>query len=264
VARDSRSGSRRLRKRWRYNHGLLSLFGFGFILQILAIVHWAKRRRGDTFWIWIIIIGGFVGALAYFIVEGLPDFDEMKRSFKGPARRKQITRLRAMIRDNPSAGNYEQLGELLVQEKKWREAREAFDKALGQRTDLIDTFYWRGVSAFELGDDPAAIQDLQRVVKANPKYDYSRAQCLLARAFARSGDTTNASQMFEKLVETTTSAESLVTAAEFFAEQGRNQIARELAETVLARRETMPVYQRRRDRQWLSRAKKLGKRLKAA
>ena len=42
------------------------------------------------------------------------------------------------------------------------------------RGDLLDTFYWRGVSAFELGDDAAAIRDLQYVVEREPKYDYSR------------------------------------------------------------------------------------------
>ena len=239
------------------------IFGYGFIFQILAIVHWAKRGR-DRFWIWIIIIGGVVGALAYFIVEGMPDFDELKRSFKGPQRRKRIAALRAMIRDNPSAGNYEQLGELLIQEKKWREAREAFDKALAQRTDLLDTFYWRGVAAFELGDDAAAIPDLQRVVQTNPKYDYLRAQCLLAQSLARSGDTALAETAFEKLINSTTAAESVVAAAEFFFEQGQHAKAGDLAEAVLARRATMPSYQQRRDRPFLRRARKLERRVKKA
>ena len=110
------------------------LFGYGFIFQIIAIVHWAKRGR-DRFWIWIIIFGGVVGALAYFLIEGLPDWQDMKRSFTGPARRRRIAMLRAMILDNPSAGNYEQLGELLVQQKRWAEARDAFDKAIAARSD---------------------------------------------------------------------------------------------------------------------------------
>lgn len=248
----------------RPSRPLLSwIFGYGFIFQIAAIVHWARHGR-DRFWIWVIIIGGVVGALAYFVVEALPDVQEMSRSFKGPGRRKQIAALRAMIRDNPSAGNFEQLGELLVQERKWSEAREAFDKALASRTDLLDTFYWRGVAAFELGDDPAAIRDLQHVVRTDPKYDYSRAQSLLARSLARAGDIAQASSIFEKLVQSSTAAESLVTAAEFFAEQGRHGEARELVEAVLARRATMPSFQKRRDRQWLRRAKKLDRKLRKA
>jgi len=237
-------------------------FGWGFIVQVLAIAHWAKRGR-DRFWIWIIIFGGVVGALAYFLIEGLPDWDDMKRSMRGPSRRRRIETLRAMIHDNPSAGNYEELGALLVEERKWRDAREAFDRAIAQRTDLLDTFYWRGVAAFELGDDKAAIADLEKVAKVHPKYDYSRVQCFLARALARSVRTQEAMAAFERLIEISTSSESIVTAAEFFAANGREAQARELVDTILARRATMPAYQKRRDRTWISLAKKLDRKLAA-
>ena len=237
------------------------LFGYGFILQIAAIVVWA-RRGGDRFWIWIIIIGGVVGALAYFIIDGMPDWRALARSFKGPARRKRIRVLRAIVLDNPSAGNYEQLGELLIEEKKWAEARDAFDRAISARADLLDSFYWRGVAAFELGDDSAAIADLQRVVAKEPKYDYSRALCLLARSLARAGRTNEAAEAFDRLVQGTTAAESITWAAEFYVTQGRHRDALELVESVLARRPTMPGYQKRRDRPWLWKAARLRRKLR--
>lgn len=237
------------------------LFGYGFIFQILAVVHWAKRGR-DRFWIWIIIIGGFIGALAYFVVEGLPDWQDLKRSLKGPARRKRIATLRAMILDNPSAGNYEELGDLLIQQKRWEEARNAFDKAIAARPDSLDSFYWRGVAAFEVGDDEAALKDLQYVVKIQPKYDYSKAQCLVARALARSGRTAEAEVAFDRLTEITTSAPSLVSAAEFFAANGRVGEARELVEAIVARKATMPAYQKRRDRTALRKAARLARKLR--
>ena len=232
----------------------------GVICQVLAIVHWAKRGR-DRFWIWIIIFGGVVGALAYFLIEGT-DWQDMKRSFKGPARRKRIAALRAIVRDNPSAGNFEELGELLVEQKEWKEARAAFDRAIAARSDLLDTFYWRGVAAFEIGDDAAAIPDLQYVVKTNPKHDYSRALCVLARSLARAGKTDEAMAAFDRLVESSTATESCVTAAEFYAANGREVQARELIESILARRATMPAYQKRRDRKWLWMAKRLALKLR--
>jgi hypothetical protein len=246
-----------------YHRPIGYFFGYGFILQILAIVHWAKRGR-DRFWIWIIIFGGVVGAVAYFLIEGLPDWDDLKRSLKGPARRRRIAQLRALILDNPSAGNYEDLGELLVQQKKWPEAREAFDKAIAARSDSLDSFYWRGVAAFEVGDDEAALRDLRQVVKVNPKYDYSRAQCYLARALARSGNKAEAQAAFERLTEITTAAESLVHAADFFAANNQQPAARNLVDAILARRATMPAYQKRRDRPYLRRASRLARKLRTA
>jgi hypothetical protein len=242
----------------------LSFVSMGFVLQlalqVLAIVHCARRGR-ERWWIFIILIGGLIGTLAYFLLEALPDWEGVKHSFAGPARSRRITELRAFVCVNPSAGNYEELGELLVQQKKWSEARAAFDRAIAARSDLADTFYWRGVSAFEMGDDAAAIPDFQHVVGIDPKYAYSRAQCLLARALARSGRTAEAMTAFDRLVESSSASESQVSAAEFYAANGRAVMARELVETVLTRRATMPSYQRRRDRIWLGMARKLERRL---
>ncbi|HYC91257.1 MAG TPA: tetratricopeptide repeat protein [Thermoanaerobaculia bacterium] len=224
-------------------------------------MHCAKQGR-NRFWIWLLLIGGMLAVMAYVIVECLPDWSEMKRRFTGPARRRRIAMLRAMIRDNPSAGNYEQLGELLVQQKKWSEAYDAFDRAIASRTDLLDTFYWRGVSAFEVGDDAAAIRDLQYVVEREPKYDYSRARCLLARSLARTGRANEAMTVFDRLVESSTASESLVHAAQFYAANGRAADARELVESILARRQTMPAYQKRRDRAAFRTAKKLLRKLR--
>ena len=232
-------------------------FGWGFILQIAAVIHWA-RRRPDTFWLWIIIIGGPIGALAYFVVEG--DFSGVRHSFKPPSRRPRIAMLRALVRENPSAGNYEELGELLLENKRYAEAREAFDHALSSRTDSIHTFYFRGIAEFELGLNDAAISDLQHVVDVEPKHDYSRAMCLLAQAFARSGRTSEATELFDKLVATSTAPESLTAAAEFYIEQGRGNEARDIVESVLARRATMPAYQKRRDAKWLRKARQLARR----
>lgn len=236
-----------------------SFFGWGFILQIAALIHWA-RRRPETFWLWIIIFFGPLGSIAYFAVEG--DFSGVRNSFKAPSRRRRIAMLRAIIRDNPSAGNYEELGELLLDEKRYSEAREAFDHALSSRTDSVHTFYFRGVASFELGDFEAAIRDLQHVVSIEPKHDYSRAMCLLAQSAARTGRTSEATALFDKLVATSTAPESLTAAADFYIEQGRTAEARELIDSILARRATMPAYQKRRDARWLRKARALERKLR--
>jgi hypothetical protein len=231
------------------------VFGWGLILQIAAIVHWS-RKRPETYWLFVIIFFGGLGAIAYFLVEGI-DYNSVSRSMHGPSRRRRIRMLQAIVRENPSAGNYEELGDLLLMEKRYAEARAAFDVALSQRTDSVDPFYRRGVAEYELGDYAAAIADLERVVKQEPKYDYSRARCVLAQSLARAGRTAEAEAAFDVLVASTTSAEATVAAAEFYAARGRTREARELAETLLARRATMPAYQKRRDRTFLRRAVKL-------
>jgi hypothetical protein len=236
------------------------LFAYGFLLQIAAVIHWS-RKRPDTFWLWIIIIGGFIGALAYFLIEGLPDFENIGRRLKGPARRRRIHMLRAIVLDNPSAGNYEELGELLLEEKRFAEARDAYDRALAARTDSIDPFYRRAQALFQLRDYEAAARDLKHVTAADPKYDYSNAFCLYARTLGLLGRKVEALEAFEQLVDRSHSAETLYEAAAFFADNGREAEARDIVQRVIAREVTMPRYQKRRDRAWLRRAKALGRRL---
>src|SRR5689334_5741187 len=62
--------------------GFLSfLFPWGLILVGIAIVHFI-RRRPDTYWLWIIIFLGPMGALIYIAVEVIPDLGLLRQSFK--------------------------------------------------------------------------------------------------------------------------------------------------------------------------------------
>lgn len=235
--------------------GVSRVFGFGFLLQIAAFIHWAKKRPAP-FWLWVILFGGFIGALAYFLIEGLPDLRGVGQSLKGPSRRKRIRELQAIVLDNQAAGNYEELGELLLMEKRWAEARAALDQALASRTDSIDPFYRRAIALYELGEAEAAVRDLEHVVATNPKYDYSNAYCLYGRALEKSGRNGEAMTVFERLAESSAS-ETLFAAAQFFANHGRPDQARELATRIVTREATMPAYQRRRDRTWIRKARAL-------
>ena len=53
-------------------------YPWGFILQIAAVAHFFWRRRAGFVWLWIIFIGGFVGAAAYFIVEVFSEADLLR------------------------------------------------------------------------------------------------------------------------------------------------------------------------------------------
>src|SRR6185503_13958074 len=189
--------------------GYLSLFLYpwNFVLQGIAIVHFI-RRRPDWYWLWVILLGGGLGALVYIAVEVLPDLGLLRQSFKVFPRRRRIRELEAIILDNPAPGNYEELADLLLEEKKYARARECFDKAISTRTDSPDPFYRRGLTEIELGDFPAAVGDLEKVVAKEPQYDFYRAAGLLAHAYAKTGELKKADSLFRKTVEISTLSET--------------------------------------------------------
>ena len=86
---------------------LALFFPYGVVLQAIAILHFV-RRRPDTIWLWIILLG------AYQIFP----------------RRKRIKELEGLIIDNPAVGNYEELGDLCLDDEQFTLARECFDRVI--------------------------------------------------------------------------------------------------------------------------------------
>jgi hypothetical protein len=235
--------------------GLLSflLHPWGLLLQGLAIVHFI-RRRPDTYWIFIILFLGPLGAIVYLAVEALPDLGLLGQSFQVFPRRKRIRELEAAIHDNPSAGNYEELGDLYMDDHKLVAARAAFDKAIAARADTPDPFYRRGVCALQLGDPAAAVPDLERVVDKEPDYDFHRAAGLLAHAYALTGEKQKAGALFRNVTKISTLSETYLNFAALLVSEGRNAEAREWAQKVLDKKPNMPGYLRRRERPWFRKA----------
>lgn len=244
--------------------GSLFVFAFswwGIILQGVAIVHFI-RRRPDTFWLFIILIGGWLGALVYIAVEVIPDAGLLRQSFKVFPRRRRIRELESAILDNPSAGNYEELGELYLSEGKYDRARKAYDKAISSRSDSIDPFYRRGIAEIRLEDFPAAIPDLERVISKDRQYDFHGAMGLLAHAYANAAQPDKADALFKEATKISTSSETYYNYALFLASQQRNDEAREWAHKLLAKKINMPGYLRRRERPWFRKANVLLMRLR--
>ena len=231
-----------------------------FLVMALAIIHFI-RRRPDTYWLYIILFLGPLGATVYLLVEALPDVGLLRESFKVFPRRRRIHELEAAVLDNPSAGNYEELADLYMEDHKFAKARACYDKAISSRTDSLDPFYRRGACEIELGDFAAALCDLERVVKARPDYDFHRAKGLLAHAYANTSSPEKADAAFQEATKISTLSETYYTYATFLATQRRTAEAREWAQKILAKKATMPGYLRRRERPWFRRANALLKRL---
>lgn len=229
-------------------------YPYGFILQALAILHFV-RRRPDGFWLLIIVMGGGLGALIYIVAEVIPDVGLLHGAFQVFPRRKRIKQLEAAILDNPSIGNYEELGDLYLDDGKFAKARECFDRVISPRTDSADPFYRRALAEIALGDLRAASEDLARVTSMDPKYDYHRAAGLLAHTLGQLGRHDEAEARFAEVTKVSTLSETQVNYASFLAATGRPAAAREWAQRVLAKKPTMPAYMRRRERPWFRKAR---------
>jgi hypothetical protein len=237
------------------------IYRWGLILQAVAVVHFIQRRP-DTFWLWIIIMGGGLGALVYIAAEVLPDANLLRGSFDSLSRRRRARDLEAIILDNPAIGNLEELADLYLEEGQFAKARQLYDRVISARTDSLDPFYRRGLAALAMEDFPAAMADLEKVVSKDRKYDFYRAIGLLAHAHGKTGDSDRAEELFKEATEISTLSETYYNYAAFLAARQRSAEAREWAERILAKKPTMPRYLRRRERPWFRKAAALLKEIK--
>jgi hypothetical protein len=238
-------------------------YPWGFIVQVVALVHFI-RRRPDGFWLWVIFIGGFPGALVYIVAEMLPDAGLLRNLYQGYGRKSRIAVVETAILDNPSAANFEELGELYWDEKKYAKAQQAFDRAILTRSDSPHCFYRRGLCLMALGHPAAAVPDFERVVRGDPKYDWHRAKLMLAEAYAATGRDEEAAPLFADVVQHSTTPETLYTYAAFLKSQNRSEEARESLRQLLQKKRTLPRYWRRIERPWFRKGQSLLKELSAS
>jgi hypothetical protein len=237
-----------------------AFLSYGLILQVLAIIHFI-RRRPSTFWLFVIVFLGGLGALIYILFEVLPDIALLQQSFAAFPRRKRIRHLETVILDNPSVGNYEELADLYLDDRKFERARDLFDRAIELRGCSEDAYYRRALARVELGDLARALPDIERVVAGDPKYDFYRAPGLLAHVYANVGRSGEADALFRKTTEVSTLSETYYNYAAFLLNEQRYDEAREWARRLLAKKATMPGYLRRRERPWFRKASALIKKL---
>jgi len=238
-------------------------YPWGIILQLIAVVHFI-RRRPDNSWLFVIFFFGPPGALIYIFVEIVPDLSLLRQSYDSYGRKKKIRHLESLVLANPAPGNYEELAECYLDDKKFARARECYDKVLSRPGDNVDAHYRRAIAELQLGDAAAAKPDLEHVMAREPRYDSHRAMALLAHACAQTGDAAQATVLFARVTESSTLPETYYNYASFLASQGKADEARTWVHRLVALRDSMPLYVRRRERPWFRKAKALLKRLPKA
>jgi hypothetical protein len=235
-------------------------YPWGFIVQVIALVHFF-RRRPEWYWLFVIFMGGFIGAAVYIIAEVIPDAGLIRKGFHSYGRKARIKVVEATVVENPSVANLEELGELYWDDKQYVNAREAFDRAIATKADAPRTFYLRGMCAFMLGDFASAVPDLERAVHGDTKLDFYRAAMFLSQAYAAVGRNEDASALFAEAAQLSSTPEMIYSYAAFLKSQGREAESREWADKLEEKRRTSPRYVLRVERPWFRKNNALRKEL---
>jgi hypothetical protein len=239
---------------------------FGVILlaiNIVFVVHAAKTGR---FWPWgyvILFLPGF-GALAYIVVELLPEWFGSHRGQQ--ARRRVVStldpekRYRALTDQLDVAdtiANRGALAEECLALGKCAEALRHYEHILALPMG-DDALYALGKARaqFGLGQPQDAVGTLDDVRKRWPDYQSAEAHLLYARALEESGRTEDALFEYQALANYYPGAEARVRYGLLLDKTGRRAEAKDVLVDVLARLKRAPKYVRRAQAEWIALAER--------
>jgi len=237
------------------------LFWISTVFQLWMLID--AIRRKEWMWIFVILVFPVFGTFWYFfqVYRGSPT---ATRGFELPGAydRRRIKELQAQIHHLDKAHHYSQLGDIYFQQSNLAQAEACYRSALERDPQDIDTRAHLGQCLLR-GKRPAEARPLLEAVTAeNPKHDYGHSLMALAETLGALGETDAAIAVWQRVTENHSYPRARVQLAELFLAKNLPDQARAEVNEVLADAPHAPAFQRKRERVWVNRAKKLARQIK--
>ena len=233
---------------------LVALAGFAFSLW-MAYDCW--QRRGDAYWIWLILFSGGFFALIYFFTQywdgSRVEYGLWKRFSMGS----RIRELKAKTQQLKTAASYEMLGDAYLSVRKFAEAEAAYREALQRQPDIFDVQVRLGYALLGLDRAEEAWPLLGKAYQQKPGYDNDQLVWNLARCQARRGKFEDARNLYEYFLKKHSYSEAQIEYAQVLVQMGDADAGKATLEELVSDIECSPRYTRSRERRWTRAAKKL-------
>jgi hypothetical protein len=248
------------------------LFGIplGWIVagvDIALIVHAARTGR-FTPWGFVILFLPGIGALAYIVVELVPEWLGSTTTRRAGSRiagaldpERRYRELKDELAIVDTIANRSALAEACLSLGKFEEARTHYVAILASpQGDEPGFLLGRARAEFGLGQPALAVATLDELKARWPDYRSPEGHLLYARALEGADRDEEALAAYAAVGADYPGAEPRVRQAELLARLGRGDQARALAEEVARDLRRAPAHVRRAQSQWLAAAEKLARR----
>lgn len=234
------------------------------LVQVILIIHVIKTGRNQI-WIWVLALLSIPGAIAYIVVELLPDVFRSrtaKRTARGLKKAMDPTAdLRRYENEARVTGNVaakQRYAEELTRQGRYDDAIEQFKQAL---TGLYehDPNLMLGIARaqFGKGDAAGARATLDDLIRLNPDFKSPDGHLLYARSLETEGNVDKAIEEYRVLATSYPGAEAAVRYAQLLNSQGRGDEARKVARDLLEQARIAPAHYRKAQKSWLDAAQRL-------
>jgi hypothetical protein len=233
------------------------------LCQLACAVHVVRTGR-PLYWIFIVLIGSFLGVGIYVLAEVLPNLGTSptaRRAVRGvreridPEHGKRKAARNLEVAD--TLDNRRRLAEQSLASGDYQQAEALYRKSLtGMYATDPHLMLGLAQAQFALGQADEARATLDALIAANPKFRSTDGHLLYARAHAAEGNIAAALHEYEALVQGFPGEEARVRQAQLLKVDGQRAKAAEVLREVLKRSSLAPKYYRREQRAWIDLAKR--------
>ncbi len=239
---------------WAFPTTLLGLLLFFFSIWMIVD---CIRRDNSPVWIALIIVSGptGIGAIVYFLYNMLPNLEWTARAISRVKGGRRLDELRAQILSMDRPWHYIQLGNALREQRRWREAAEAYRGALEREPGNEEASYGLGLCLLALQELDAALHELEPLAAANPRFEYGGALLGVARARRGQGRLAEAAGAYEELLRHYHYSDVRYEYGQLLWAVGRHNEAREMMAMISRDAAATTGFARHRERRWGRRAR---------
>jgi tetratricopeptide (TPR) repeat protein len=233
------------------------------IVALVYFVFWVWMlvdavRRGEWVWAVMIFLFGPLTSLIYFFMVYRASGSLSMQGFElpGAAKRHRIKELEALIHDLDKPHHYLELGDIYFQKGNMAKAEENYRASLDRDATDIDARAHLGQCLLRQKRAAEAKPILQQVCAENPKHDYGYSLMAYAETLAELGETDTAIAVWRQVLQDHGYARARVQLGELYLATNQPELANALFREAINDDRTAPGFQRKRDRVWISKAKR--------
>jgi len=231
----------------------------GLIFQLWMGIDAVRRR--EWLWAFFILFFSVFSALLYFfmVYRAAGGSGLATRGFELPGAhsRRRIKELQAQIHHLDKPHHHQQLGDIYFQQGKLDLAEKHYRASLERDPADRDARAHLGQCLLRKKKPAEARPLLEAVVQEDPKHDYGHTRMALAETYSAEGHTDAAIQVWERVLENYSYSRARVQLAELYLAKGEKEKAREQLREVIDTDAYAPAFDRKRNRVWVKRAKRL-------
>lgn len=238
-------------------HALSSPLGLALLVfQVWMLIDAFRRRE----WLWLFLIMAFpgFGTLFYFFTV-YRSGDSITRGFELPGAhsRRRIRELQAQIHHLDKPHHHLALGDIYFQQGKLDLAEKHYRASLEREPTDRDARAHLGQCLLRKGNPSEAQPFLAAVVQEEPRHEYGYTSMALAETHMALGQVEVAIELWERILQNHSYARARVQLAELYLAKGEKQKAAEQLHEVIDSDPLAPAFDRRRNRIWVRRARRL-------